>query len=82
MNNKFIIYKVIKLLNGKVVENEVKAFGMFENSYNNIGHAKAIARIALNDLEPNGVIKDVLVKNNNGEIIFRANQFVNGIYGK
>lgn len=82
MNDKFTIYKVVKLLNGKVVENEVKASGMFKNSYNNIGHAKAIARMALNDLEPNGVINDVLVKTDNGEIIFRANQFVNGIYKK
>lgn len=77
---KFSILKLIRKATGEIVEVAINPMKGTEYSYKNLGNAKAAARLAAS--APTNGLEDVVVKDEEGEIVFRANRFRNGIYEK
>ena len=76
-------YTLFKIINKDkiLIEEEIKLGGFFSKAYNNMGHAKAIARIAFADSSSKD-LQDIVVKDKDGNIVFKANEHSNGIAGK
>jgi len=77
--SKFLLIQVVKPTVGKIKEVPICSDGVHPDRYSQLGHAKCAARIAFSR-KSNIDIQDIVVKNEDGRTLFRANKFSGGIF--
>jgi hypothetical protein len=81
MNKNYHLYKRT-MANGKAADVRATVSCGMPCSYVNFGHAKTAAYFMAADLDLEKEVDDIVVKDNEGEVLYCVNRFKDGIYRK